>query len=150
MVEAILTKFLVILAVVFFVPKVIYRIKRIPYPISETILGALLGIFLSTFFFIDDALTVLSAIGIITIFISGGMEADLDFIIKKRSKIAEILLLETILVVFFALGFYILLGLTKQVSILLALAAATPSAPLASEYASSRSLVSSAARFAAA
>lgn len=86
MVEAILTKFLIILAVLFFIPKAIYTIRKIPYAITEVLLGTILVLTLQLFFYIDDALTVLSAIGIIAIFISGGMEADLDFIIKKKLR----------------------------------------------------------------
>jgi Kef-type K+ transport system membrane component KefB len=128
MVEAILTKFLIILAILFFIPKVIYRIRKIPYAITEIILGVILALTLPLFFYIDDTLTVLSAIGIITIFISGGMEADLDFIIKEKSAISEILIIQTIIVVALALGLNTIFHLTKQISILIALALATPSA----------------------
>lgn len=128
MVEAILTKFLIILVVLFFIPKAIYAIRKIPYAITEVLLGTILALALPFFFYIDDALKVLSAIGIITIFISGGMEADLDFIIKKKATLFEILMIQTIIVVILALLFNVFFDITKQISILIALALATPSA----------------------
>ena len=77
--ESILIRFLVIITLLFFLPKVIHRFYKVPFPIIEVILGILLGIFIPQFFYIDDMLSILSTLGIIILFVYSGLEVDTRF-----------------------------------------------------------------------
>lgn len=127
-IESILIKFFVILTVLFFLPKVIYRFYRIPGPITELVLGIILGILLSDYFYLDDMLRILSTLGIVTLFVYSGMEVDFNFIKNKKRFFIENLMLY--LLIFFVIGLLVkmLSGFSYQVSYLLSLALITPSA----------------------
>jgi Kef-type K+ transport system membrane component KefB len=84
MAEAILIKFLLIIVILFFVPKVAFRLKKIPYPISEVALGIILATMIPSYFFVDDVIRTLAVLGVITIFVSAGMEIDTGFMVKNR------------------------------------------------------------------
>ena len=127
MTEEILIKFLLIITVLFFVPKVLYRIKRVPYPLTEVALGIALGILLPTYFFVDDIVNLLAALGIITIFISAGMEIDERFISKNKRIIAENMIIQFVLVFAIAVIITTVFSLSFQVGLIMSLALLIPS-----------------------
>src|SRR3989304_395442 len=94
--EEILLRFLVIITVIFFLPKVINRFYTIPSPLTEIFLGILLGIFLPQYFYLDDMLQILAAIGIVTLFVYAGLEVDSELMIRKKSFFLENLLIHLI------------------------------------------------------
>ena len=126
--EEILLRFLVIITVIFFLPKVINRFYTIPSPLTEIFLGILLGIFLPQYFYLDDMLQILAAIGIVTLFVYAGLEVDSELMIRKKSFFLENLLIH--LIVFLIVGWSMkaIFSLSAQVAFLVALALTTPSA----------------------
>ncbi|RJQ21150.1 hypothetical protein C4580_02805 [Candidatus Woesearchaeota archaeon] len=87
--ENVLLTFLLTLIILFFIPKIVYRLYRIPFPITEILLGILLGIFLPDVFRWDDTLSIIGTIGIITLFVHSGMEIDGKFIARNRRFFIE-------------------------------------------------------------
>lgn len=128
MAEEILIKFLLIITLLFFVPKVVFRARRIPYPITEVILGIILGVGLPLYFFLDDTVRLLATLGVITIFINAGMEVDSEFIKKNKRVVTENMIIQTVMVVAIGAAISLLLALTLQQALLVSLALLTPSA----------------------
>ena len=126
--EDILVKFLIIISLLFFIPKVLFKLKKIPTSITEIFLGILLGILFPAFFFIDDVIRVLGALGIITIFLVGGMETDLPYILKNKKYFLESILLQFILIIIVSIITFYIFKQTFQVSLIISLALMTPSA----------------------
>jgi Kef-type K+ transport system membrane component KefB len=58
-----LVKFFIILALLFFIPKVVNSKTKIPDALTELMIGIILGIAIPSFFFIDDMITILATIG---------------------------------------------------------------------------------------
>lgn len=125
--EIILIKFLLIISVLFFLPKVINKAYKIPYSLTEVILGIVLGLTLPFFFFVDDMLKIFAAIGIIMIFVQYGMGVDTSFIVKKRRFFIEYLVLNFLLFLIIGVIIKEMLGLSDPVSFLISLALITPS-----------------------
>jgi Kef-type K+ transport system membrane component KefB len=107
---------------------VLYRLKRIPTAITEVFLGIILGILLPAFFFTDDVIRVLGTLGVITIFVSGGMETDLDYIFKNKRHFIENFLVQLALIVIVSAGLVYILRVSLQIGLLVSLALLTPSA----------------------
>jgi Kef-type K+ transport system membrane component KefB len=128
MTSIVLTKFLIILCLLFFLPKVLYRLKKIPPAITEVMLGIALGIIFPAFFFMDDVIRVLGTVGIITIFVSAGMDTDLVHISKKKRIFAESLLIQILMIVAVSLLLIYVANLSLQISVIISLALLTPSA----------------------
>jgi Kef-type K+ transport system membrane component KefB len=126
--EDVLIKFFVILALLFFLPKVVNRLTKIPDSLTELILGIILGITISSFFFSDDMITILSTIGIVTLFVFSGMDVDTTFIVKNKKFFIEHIILHVL--IFMAVGWAIqlYLHLSFQIAFLISLALTTPSA----------------------
>ncbi len=126
--EDILIKFFIIITTLFFIPKVIRRFYKIPSPITEVVLGILLGILLPQYFFLDDMLSILGTLGIIILFVYSGMEVDTSFIFKNKKFFIENILLS--IFIFLIVGFAInmFLHLNFQIAFLISLALTTPSA----------------------
>ncbi len=126
--EDILIKFFVILALLFFFPKVVNRITKLPDALTELLIGIILGIALPSFFFIDDMITILATIGVVTLFVFSGMEVDTNFIVTNKKFFIEHIILH--ILVFFIVGTGIILYLqtSPQIALLISLALTTPSA----------------------
>ncbi|MFH1174374.1 MAG: cation:proton antiporter [archaeon] len=126
--ESVLLKFLLILIVLFLVPKLLYRYTKIPSPLIEVLLGLGLGMLFPKFFFADDMIQVLATLGIITLFVVSGMEVDTKFIRKNGLFFIESLFMHFILFFLVGLGVHALFGLQYQLSFLVSIALTTPSA----------------------
>ena len=126
--EIILLKFFIILFLLFFIPKIIKRFYRIPFPITEITLGLLLGMLLPEYFYAEDALKVLSTLGIVTLFVHSGMEVDFQFIAKNRRFFIENMILHLAVIGLVGYALHELFSLTYQVAYLASLALTTPSA----------------------
>lgn len=126
--EDVLVKFFVILALLFFVPKVVNSTTKIPDALTELMIGIILGITVLSFFFIDDMITILSTIGIVTLFVFSGMDVDTNFIVKNKKFFTEHIILH--ILIFIAVGCVIqlYLHLSFQIAFLTSLALTTPSA----------------------
>jgi len=126
--DDVLVKFFVILALLFFVPKVVNSTTKIPDALTELMIGIILGITLPSFFFIDDMITVLGTIGIVTLFVFSGMAVDTNFIVSNKKFFIEHIILH--ILIFIAVGLAILLyfQLSLQIAFLISLALTTPSA----------------------
>ncbi|MFH1630858.1 MAG: cation:proton antiporter [Candidatus Aenigmatarchaeota archaeon] len=126
--EEMLLRFLVIITVVFFIPKVVYHIRKIPYPITEVVLGIVLGILVPSYFFADDVIKILASLGIITIFVCGGMEINIGFIKRSKKMILQNAILQIVLLAGVATFLIYVFTFTTQVGLILALALIVPSA----------------------
>ncbi|MFH1210147.1 MAG: cation:proton antiporter [archaeon] len=126
--ENILIKFLIIISVLFFLPRVINRFYKIPSAITEIFLGIGFGILIPSFFFIDDMINILATLGIITLFVYSGMDVNTNFILKKKRFFIENIVIQ--LLIFLIISIVIKFGfsLSYQVSFLVSLALTTPSA----------------------
>jgi len=126
--EDVLVKFFVILALLFFLPKVVNRSTKIPDVLTELMIGIILGIAIPSFFFIDDMITILSTIGIVSLFVFSGMDVNTNFIAKNKKFFIEHIILH--ILIFIAVGFAIQLYLhfSFQIAFLISLALTTPSA----------------------
>lgn len=128
MVADILLKFLVTIVILFVLPKIIRRYTKLPAPLAEVFLGTILGLAFSRFFFIDDMISVLSTIGIITLFVHSGIEANLDFVLQKKRFFMENVLIHLALILLVSLGVKMFLHLSFTTGFITALALTTPSA----------------------
>ncbi|MGV8141741.1 MAG: cation:proton antiporter [Candidatus Woesearchaeota archaeon] len=128
MAEDIFVKFLIILVAVFFIPKVLYGWKRIPFAITEVVIGAILVLLLPSYFSPDDAIMILGTLGIITIFVNAGMDADLKFLSDNINRIFSKILLQIFLVLSTTLLVMFGLSLNLTTSLIVSLAMITPSA----------------------
>lgn len=126
--EDILVKFFVILAVIFFLPKVVNRISKIPDALTELMIGIFLGIALPSFFFIDDMITILGTIGVVTLFVFSGMEVDTNFIGMNKKFFTEHIMLHILIFVAVGISIFYYLQTSPQIALLVSLALTTPSA----------------------
>lgn len=126
--EDILVKFFVILAVLFFLPKVVNRISKIPDALTELMIGIFLGIALPSFFFIDDMITILGTIGVVTLFVFSGMEVDTNFIGMNKKFFTEHIMLHILIFVAVGICIFYYLQTSPQIALLVSLALTTPSA----------------------
>jgi Kef-type K+ transport system membrane component KefB len=126
--QDVLVKFFVILALLFFLPKVINRLTRVPDSLTELLIGIVLGVALPSFFFIDDMLTVLSTIGIVTLFVFSGMDVDTSFIVKNKKFFIEHILLHILIIFIVGYAIQLWFHLSFQIAFLISLALTTPSA----------------------
>lgn len=126
--EDILVKFFVILALLFFLPKVVNRITRIPDALTELMIGIVLGIALPSFFFIDDMITILGTIGVVTLFVYSGMEVDTGFIVTNKKFFIEHILLHIFIFIIVGISILFYLQTSPQIALLISLALTTPSA----------------------
>jgi len=124
----VLVKFFVILALLFFVPKVVNSTTKIPDALTELMIGVILGIALPSFFFIDDMITILGTIGIVTLFVFSGMEVDTNFIVKNKKFFIEHIILHILIFVAVGLAILFYFQLSLQIAFLISLALTTPSA----------------------
>jgi len=123
-----LVKFFVILALLFFVPKVVNHKTKIPDALTELLIGIILGIAIPSFFFMDDMITILATIGIVTLFVFSGMDIDTNFIMNNKKFFAEHIILHIIIFVTIGLAIQLYLQLSLQIAFLISLALTTPSA----------------------
>ncbi|MBN1860631.1 MAG: cation:proton antiporter [Candidatus Thermoplasmatota archaeon] len=126
--EDVLVKFFVILALLFFLPKVVGSLLKIPDVLTELIIGIILGIAIPSYFFIDDMLTILATIGIVTLFVYSGMDVETNFIVKNKKFFMEHIILHILIFVVVGLVIELYLHLSLQISFLVSLALTTPSA----------------------
>ncbi|KYK24532.1 hypothetical protein AYK25_06150 [Thermoplasmatales archaeon SM1-50] len=77
------------------------RITKLPDALTELLIGIILGIVLPSFFFIDDMITILATIGVVTLFVFSGMEVDTNFIVTNKKFFIEHIILH-ILVFFYS------------------------------------------------
>jgi len=124
----ILLKFLVTIVILFVLPKIIRRYIRLPAPLAEVFLGIVLGLAFTNFFFIDDMISILSTIGIITLFVHSGIEADLDFVLQKKRFFIENIIVHLLLIAAVSWGIKAFLHLPLATGFIIALALTTPSA----------------------
>jgi Kef-type K+ transport system membrane component KefB len=124
--STIFTEFLLLLATLFFLPRLLER--WIPHPISEVLIGIVVAVFVPTFFTNVEVIEVLASIGIITLFVYAGLEADTQFIVRHKKVFIENVLLFVGLVLVCGYAIYYLSAFNLQVSLLLSLALLTPSA----------------------
>lgn len=126
--EDLLVKFFVILALLFFVPKVVNSKTKIPDALTEVVIGIILGIAIPSYFFIDDMITILATIGIVTLFVFSGMDVDTNFIAKNKKFFFEHILLHILIfcLIGYAIQYYLQSSL--QIALLISLALTTPSA----------------------
>ncbi len=124
----ILLKFLVTIVILFVLPKIIRRYTDLPTPLTEVFLGMILGLLFYDFFLIDDMISVLSTIGIITLFVHSGIEADIDFVLHRRRFFLENILMRLALIGVVSWGVKAALGLPLTTGFIIALALTTPSA----------------------
>ncbi|MGV8172368.1 MAG: cation:proton antiporter [Candidatus Woesearchaeota archaeon] len=126
--EDILIKFLVIMIVIFFIPKITNRFYNIPFPLTELLLGILLSIIFPQYFFTDDIITVLSTIGIITLFVYAGIEVDSTFLLKHKYFFIQNIIMSFFIVLVVSILIYVLFSTSIIISLLIALALTIPSA----------------------
>lgn len=127
-IDDILIRFLVLVTAIFFVPKIINRYFRIPSPITEIILGVALGVFLPRYFYLDDITSVLSTLGIITLFVYAGMEVNMDFLLKNRRFLLENILINLSIFLLVGVILVFVFNFSFVLSLLISLALITPSA----------------------
>jgi len=126
--DDVLVKFFVILALLFFLPKVVNSSTKIPDALTELMIGIILGITIPSFFFIDDMITILATIGIVTLFVFSGMDVDTTFIVKNKKFFIEHIILHILIFIAVGLAILLYLQLSLQISFLISLALTTPSA----------------------
>ena len=126
--EDLLVKFFVILALLFFLPKVVNSTTKIPDALTELLIGIILGITIPSFFFIDDMITILATIGIVTLFVFSGMDVDTNFIVKNKKFFTEHIILHLIIFLAVGLAVQLYMQLSLQIAFLISLALTTPSA----------------------
>lgn len=126
--EDLLVKFFIILALLFFVPKVVNSKTKIPDALTEVVIGIILGIAIPSYFFIDDMIKILATIGIVTLFVFSGMDVDTKFIVKNNKFFIEHILLHIIVICFVGFLIQYYLQLSFQIAFLISLALTTPSA----------------------
>jgi Kef-type K+ transport system membrane component KefB len=126
--EDVLVKFFVILTLLFFLPKVINRSTKIPDSLTELMIGIILGIAISSYFFIDDMITILSTIGIVTLFVFSGMDVNTNFIVKNKKFFIEHIILHILIFIAVGCAIQLYLHLSFQIAFLISLALTTPSA----------------------
>jgi len=126
--DSILIKFLVITVVIFFLPKVVDKFYKVPHPLTEVILGIILGIAIPHYFFVGEMLQILSTIGIIVLFVYAGLEVDTRFMSNNKRFFIENMVLH--LLIFLGVGFFVqwFFRVDLVVAFLISLALTTPSA----------------------
>lgn len=126
--DGILVRFLLLLTFLFFFPRLIHSAYKIPAPITELFIGIAVALIAPSFFTGSEMVAVLSTIGIITLFVFAGLEADVTFLEQKKRVFIENILIQLALFAF--MGFIInkLFGYSMQVSLLISIAIITPSA----------------------
>ncbi len=128
LIENILLKFLLVICLLFFLPKVVKRFLDIPYPITEILLGILLALLLPSFFGVDDMMSILSTLGIITLFVYAGMEVDSKFLLANKKFFVDNLARHVLIFAAVTLGVQYFFSLSFHISLLVSLALTTPSA----------------------
>jgi Kef-type K+ transport system membrane component KefB len=126
--DNIVVEFLLLFTLLFFLPRLIHRMHDIPHPLTEVFLGIILGLFAPEWFTQSDTVRVLSTIGIVTLFVYAGLEADTTFIRKRWKVFAETVAMFFILVALLTWGLTAFLAIPIVTAALIALALATPSA----------------------
>jgi len=126
--ENILLNFLVPLTILFFVPKIIFRLYSIPFPITEIVLGITIGSVFPGFFAQDDILQVIATLGIITLFVHSGMEVDLHFILRKKRFFIENIFRSMVVITLVAVLIKYLFKTSLIVGFVASLGFTTPSA----------------------
>ncbi|MBN1792942.1 cation:proton antiporter [Candidatus Woesearchaeota archaeon] len=126
--ENLLIRFLVLITILFFLPKFINKFYKVPYPLTEIFLGIMLGLLVPNFFYLDDMTNILATLGIITLFVSAGIEVDIPFITKNKSFFIGNLARHVLLFAIVGLGFSIAFKMPMHESLLVSIALTTPSA----------------------
>ena len=125
--SSILMNFLLLMTILFIVPKLFQKF-RIPSATTEILLGISLGIIAQDFFYEMEFIDVLASLGIISFFIYSGIEIDMRFINRNRSMLLECLAIKLLVLL---VTIYAIAHLTTydfRVASLIALALITPSA----------------------
>ena len=122
-----ITEFIVLLAILFFIPKILARFT-IPQTFSEILLGIVLGPTLFYLFEMNSLIELMGTIGIITLFFIAGFEVDFDGIKEKRKTLQQNFILHLVLIFLFALLIFLFTGYGLLISVLIGLALLTPSA----------------------
>jgi Kef-type K+ transport system membrane component KefB len=91
-------------------------------------IGIFLGIALPSFFFIDDMITILGTIGVVTLFVFSGMEVDTNFIGMNKKFFTEHIMLHILIFVAVGISIFYYLQTSPQIALLVSLALTTPSA----------------------
>lgn len=133
-VEDILVKFFVILAVLFFLPKAVNRVSKIPDALTELMIGIMLGLALPSFFYVDDMITILGTIGIVSLFVFSGMEVDTNFIVTNKKFFTEHIMLHLLIFIVVGISIFFYLQTSPQIALLVSLALTTPSASFILSY----------------
>jgi len=121
----ILISFLVLLSILFFIPKLLVK-TRIPAPVTEFFLGVVAALWLTSF--VDrDLVAVFGTIGVVMIFFFAGIEAEIDFIHRNRRSIVVTILALLTVVLCAGLG-AMALGFDLVTGLLIGIVLATPSA----------------------
>jgi len=104
------------------------RVSKIPDALTELMIGIILGIALPSFFFIDDMITILGTIGVVTLFVFSGMEVDTTFIVTNKKFFTEHIILHILIFVAVGISIFFYLETSPQIALLVSLALTTPSA----------------------
>jgi Kef-type K+ transport system membrane component KefB len=126
--ESILIWFLGLMTLLFFVPKIIYRFMKIPSPLVEIIIGVLFSIFYSDVYFLQEIMQILGTLGIITLFVSAGMEVDTPFVFKNKKFFIENSLRHLFVFLIVGLALHHFFQFSWIIAALVSLALTTPSA----------------------
>ncbi len=91
-------------------------------------IGIILGIALPRLFFIDDMITILGTIGIVTLFVFSGMQIDTNFIVTNKKFFTEHIILHVFIFIAVGISIFFYLQTSQQIALLISLALTTPSA----------------------
>ncbi len=120
-------EFIVLLAVLFFIPKTLARFA-FPQPFSEILLGIILGPTLLHLFVLDNLIELMGTIGIITLFFIAGFEVDVYGLQKKKQTLVQNIIIHFLFIAIIISVIYALTSYNLIEAILISLALATPSA----------------------
>jgi Kef-type K+ transport system membrane component KefB len=119
-------KFLILVGLLFFAPKVLSRLA-IPSPVTEVVLGAILGPLVLRVAGSNELLDALAGIGISALFLFAGLEVEAGELVSRKGPLLQHLAIQLLLFAL-AAGVALAAGLPPAVSVLTAVGVMSPSA----------------------